>query len=139
MNEEYNVDGIMNFIGSSIGVAVDDYKSLNGKVYEANKNLKKLSIKVSKIRDKKSKKYASEKARVTRLQEIIRNYETAKAYLFNKEYLEDFIEKHSLPLDIDYIRTKVNIKENKNDNEISKYKRGSRHVSIRSAGRTYEI
>jgi hypothetical protein len=100
---ENNVIGSYEFLGAGIRSAILDYKLYKNKISE-------MRILQDKLKHKKTT--IKEQQKLNQINNKIRDFESAKEYLFNPGWLEEFLEKTGMNeyVDIGYIRKEANTK-----------------------------
>jgi hypothetical protein len=93
------MSGYIDMYGDAIKLAIIDYRSYKNRYKKMEKELERLT----RIKEKTHK----QKNRICWIREALRHYETAKAFLFNPDWLEKMIQMCGLPLNIDYVRKKA--------------------------------
>jgi len=88
-------DGYLLMYGSAIRLALADFRHVH-------KHYRALEKERDELYHRKNKQVHGPK--LSRLNEVIHNYESANRFLFSKDGLKRFIEESGLPISIDYVR-----------------------------------
>ena len=104
------MSGLLTMYGEAIKLAIKDYQKCKNKIRRIRKNHARLRIIKKKTRKQSQKQLY--------YNTTLKNYDTAKHFLFNKDWLESFIDASGLPLNICYIRKLAKRKGDKNDTNI---------------------
>jgi hypothetical protein len=144
--KDYCVHGCMEMFGAHIRCCIDDY-SIKRHIPALKKQSEDLTLKCNKIDRKKKRKngkvttaeekaYAYNKNLISRIRQVIRNFETAESYLFNGQLERDIHDFGMTILEPSAVRAEAERMTQEDDNPF--IMGDSRRTYIRNMIRTAE-